>query len=42
MDKIQSKIQTPKEIFSAKVVSFDIENGNGHIVMLNAEQADKY
>ena len=34
--------QNKKEIFSAKVVSFDIENGNGHIVMLNAEQADKY
>ena len=29
----------PKEIFSAKIVSFDIQNSNWHIVMLNAEQA---
>jgi hypothetical protein len=39
---MQIKMENSKEIFSAKVVSFDIENGNGHIVMLNAEQADKY
>ena len=42
MTNSQSTNQENREIFSAKVVSFDIENGNGHIVMLNAEQADKY
>ena len=42
MSNMQIKMENSKEIFSAKVVSFDIENGNGHIVMLNAEQADKY
>jgi hypothetical protein len=31
-----------KEIFSAKIVSFDIQNWSGHIVMLNAEQAADY
>ena len=31
-----------KEIFSAKIVAFDIQNGSGHIVMLNAEQAAEY
>lgn len=31
-----------KEIFSAKVVSFDIKNWNNYIVMLNAEQAANY
>ena len=34
--------QEHKEIFSAKIVSFDIQNWNGHIVMLNAEQAADY
>lgn len=34
--------QNKKEIFSAKVISFDIKNGNWHIVMLNVEQAAKY
>ena len=34
--------QAYKEIFSAKIVSFDIQNGNWHIVMLNAEQAANY
>lgn len=41
MTKIQEN-QDNKEIFSAKVVSFDIMNWNGHIVMLNTEQAAKY
>jgi len=31
-----------KEIFSAKIVSFDLQNWNWHIVMLNAEQAADY
>ena len=32
-----------KEIFSAKIVAFDLQNGNwGHIVMLNSEQAANY
>ena len=31
-----------KEIFSAKIVSFDIQNWNGHIIMVNAEQAADY
>ena len=31
-----------KEIFSAKIVSFDIQNWSWHIVMLNAEQAANY
>ena len=30
------------QIFSAKIVSFDIKNSNWHIVMLNAEQAADY
>ena len=34
--------QKHKEIFSAKVVSFDIKNWNNYIVMLNAEQAANY
>ena len=34
--------QDNREIFSAKVISFDIQNWNGHIVMLNAEQASNY
>lgn len=34
--------QDKKEIFSAKVILFDIQNGNWHIVMLNAEQASDY
>ena len=38
----QTHEQTNKEIFSARIVSFDIQNGNGHIVMLNAEQASDY
>jgi len=38
----QSKMQDHKEIFSAKVVSFDIQNWSGHIVMLNTEQAAQY
>jgi hypothetical protein len=31
-----------KEIFSAEIVSFDIQNGGGLIVILNAEQAANY
>ena len=34
--------QDKKEIFSAKVIKFDIQNGNWHIVMLNTEQASNY
>ena len=34
--------QEKKEIFSAKVILFDIQNWNWHIVMLNAEQASDY
>ena len=34
--------QEKKEIFSAKVIKFDIQNWNGHIVMLNTEQASNY
>ncbi len=35
--------QNKKEIFSAKIVSFDIQNGDWwHIVMLNSEQASNY
>ena len=42
MTNNQPNIQENKEIFSAKIVSFDIQNGNGHIVMLNSEQAADY
>ena len=42
MKNIQPNEQDHKEIFSAKIVSFDIQNGSGHIVMLNAEQASSY
>ena len=38
----QTNIQENKEIFSAKIVSFDIQNGSGHIVMINSEQAADY
>ncbi|MDR2190418.1 MAG: hypothetical protein LBP53_04445 [Candidatus Peribacteria bacterium] len=31
-----------KQIFSAKITTFDIHNGGGLIVILNAEQAAKY
>ena len=34
--------QDHKEIFSAKIVSFDIQNWSGHIVMVNSEQAADY
>lgn len=34
--------QKHKEIFSAKVIPFDIQNWNWHIVMLNTEQAADY
>ena len=40
---INNLIQENKEIFSAKIVSFDIQNWNGwHIVMINSEQAAEY
>ena len=42
MTNNQTNEQNHREIFSAKVVSFDLQNGNGHIVMLNAEQAADY
>ena len=42
MTNNQPNIQENKEIFSAKIVSFDIQNGSGHIVMLNSEQAADY
>ena len=42
MSNSQRNIQNSKEIFSAKIISFDIQNGNGHIIMLNAEQAADY
>jgi hypothetical protein len=38
----QPNIQEQKEIFSAKIVLFDIQNGSGHIVMINSEQAAEY
>ena len=38
----QTTTQEHKEIFSAKIVSFDIQNWNGHIVMINSEQAAQY
>ena len=37
-----TETQNHKEIFTAKVVSFDIQNWNECIVMLNAEQAADY
>ncbi len=42
MENVHITTQDIKEIFSAKVVSFDIQNWNGHIVMLNTEQASQY
>ena len=42
MSHKQLSIQEHKEIFSAKIVYFDIQNWNGHIVMLNSEQATEY
>jgi len=42
MSDNQPNIQENKEIFSAKIVSFDLQNWSGHIVMLNAEQASDY
>ena len=41
-DNQATTTQDIKEIFSAKIVSFDLQNWNGHIVMLNAEQAAQY
>lgn len=40
--KKENNTKNYKEIFSAKVVSFDIKNWNNYIVMLNAEQAANY
>lgn len=42
MNHTQSNKTEQKQIMSAKIVSFDIQNWNWHIVMLNAEQASKY
>ena len=42
MTHSQPDIQENREIFSAKIVSFDIHDGNWHIVMINREQADEY
>ena len=42
MTNKQTDIQDHKEIFSAKVIKFDIQNWNWHIVMLNTEQASNY
>ena len=42
MTNPQSTEQEKKEIFSAKVIKFDIQNWNWHIVMLNTEQASNY
>ena len=42
MTNPQAIEQEKKEIFSAKVISFDIQNWSEHIVMLNAEQAADY
>ena len=38
----QISIQDHREIFSAKIVSFDLQNWNWHFVMVNAEQAADY
>ena len=40
--KKENNTKNYKEIFSAKVVSFDIKNWSNYIVMLNAEQAANY
>lgn len=42
MNNNQPIIQEHKEIFSARIVSFDIQNGDWQIVMLNSEQAADY
>ena len=42
MIKKLPSIPENKEIFSAKIVSFDIQNWSGHIVMINSEQAAEY
>ena len=42
MTKTQQPQTDQKQIMTAKIVSFDIQNWNWHIVMLNAEQASKY
>lgn len=42
MQKTQANKSDQKQIMTAKIVSFDIQNWNWHIVMLNAEQASKY
>lgn len=42
MTNHQTTEQEKKEIFSAKVIKFDIQNWNWHIVMLNTEQASNY
>ncbi len=42
MDNKHLNIQEHKEIFSAKIVSFDIQNWNANIVIINTEQAADY
>ena len=42
MNHLHTNIQEHKEIFSAKIVSFDIQNWNANIVILNTEQAADY
>jgi hypothetical protein len=42
MKKIKENNENHKEIFSAKIFSFDIQNSDHHIVILNAEQAADY
>jgi len=42
MTKTQVYEEDKKEIFSARIVSFDLQNWNGHIVMVNREQANEY
>jgi hypothetical protein len=39
---IITEILNMKEIFSAKIVAFDIKNGGGITAILNAEQAAKF
>ena len=42
MNNNQQSIEEHKEIFSAKIVCFDIQNWSGHIVMVNSQQAAEY
>ena len=42
MNQLHTNVQEHREIFSAKIVSFDIQNWNSNIVILNTEQAADY